>query len=222
MILTDRRKRPQRRRHGNRAPKRLTPLNVRCTKIAMRPSFNAAAMLILGLVSGVCCGPVLAEELPIVKDASVNDFQNRSDDAKPYDFDAPPQGLFRTITMAEGFEEELGYRRTHEIVPVKPTERFSADASGIFIVFTLHQHYQAFQVFGRCYPESVPGLDPNTVIGQDAMYIALEDESGYLKLSSPQGWKPGRYRVEIHAGEQVNEVSLMGTMRFTVAAADKP
>jgi len=69
----------------------------------------------------------------------------------------------------------------------------------------------------------VPGLDPNTVIGQDVMYIALEDESGYLKLSSPQDrWKPGRYKVEIHAGEQVNEVSLMGTMRFTVATAEAP
>jgi hypothetical protein len=55
------------------------------------------------------------------------------------------------------------------------------------------------------------------------MYIALEDESGYLKLSSPEGrWKPGRYKVEIHAGEQVNEVSLMGTMRFTVAGSDPP
>jgi hypothetical protein len=140
-----------------------------------------------------------------------------------YDFDAPPQGLFRSITMAEGFEEELGFRRTHEIVPVKPTDRFSPDVSGIFIVFTLHQHYQAFQVFGRCFPESVSGLDPGTMIGQDVMYIALEDESGYLKLSSPPGrWKPGRYKVEIHAGEQVHEVSLMGTMRFTVAASQEP
>jgi hypothetical protein len=174
----------------------------------MGPPLNAA-ILTLGLVSGAWCSLVFAEDLPIVKDASINDFQNRSEDGKPYDFDAPPQGLFRSITMAEGFEEELGYRRTHEIVPVKPTERFSSDASGIFM-------------FGRCYPESVPGLDPHTVIGQDAMYIALEDESGYLKLSSAQGWKPGRYRVEIHAGEQVNEVSLMGTMRFTVSAADTP
>jgi hypothetical protein len=182
-----------------------------------------ALAMILGCLSCASGALVLAEDLPILKDASINDFQNRSDDGKPYDFDAPPQGLFRSITMAEGFEEELGYRRTHEIVPIKPTERFSPDAAGIFIVFTLHQHYQAFQVFGRCYPESVPGLDPQTVIGQDAMYIALEDESGYLKLSSPQGrWKPGRYKVEIHAGEQVNEVSLMGTMRFTVAAADTP
>lgn len=187
-----------------------------------RPRFCVVAT-ILGLWSCSWGGPLWAEELPIVKDSSINDFQNRSEDAKPYDFDAPPQGLFRSITMAEGFEEELGYRRTHEIVPVKPTDRFSPNASGIFIVFSLHQHYQAFQVFGRCYPESVPGLDPDTVIGQDVMYIALEDESGYLKLSSPQGaWKPGRYKVEIHAGEQVNEVSLMGTMRFTVAASEAP
>ncbi|HET7910115.1 MAG TPA: hypothetical protein VFL19_05355 [Nitrospira sp.] len=181
----------------------------------------SAVTMILALWSSVWSSVLFAEDLPIVKDSSINEFQNRSEDAKPYDFDAPPQGLFRSITMAEGFEEEVGYRRTHEIVPVKPTERFSPNASGIFIVFSLHQHYQAFQVFGRCYPESVPGLDPDTIIGQDAMYIALEDESGYLKLSSPQGmWKPGRYKVEIHAGEQVNEVSLMGTMRFTVAATD--
>ena len=182
-----------------------------------------ALVIALGLSSCWWSGVLSAEELPILKDSSINDFQNRSEDAKPYDFDAPPQGLFRSITMAEGFEEELGYRRTHEIVPIQPTERFKPDAPAIFIVFSLHQHYQAFQVFGRCYPESVPGLDPHTIIGQDAMYIALEDESGYLKLSSAQGrWKPGRYKVEIHAGEQVNEVSLMGTMRFTVAASETP
>jgi hypothetical protein len=183
-----------------------------------RASIKAIA---LGLCISASSTVVVASDLPIIKDPSINDFQNRPEDAKPYDFNAPPQGMFRSITMAEGFEEELGYRRTHEIVPIKPTEQFSPDVPGIFIVFSLHQHYQAFQVFGRCFPESVPGLDPNIAIGQDAMYIALEDESGYLKLSSPHGrWKPGRYKVEIHAGEQVNEMSLMGTMRFTVASSD--
>jgi hypothetical protein len=162
-----------------------------------------------------------AEELPLTKNPLIPDLHNRTQDTKSYDFDAPPEGMFRTITMAEGFDEELSFRRTHEIVPVKPTDRFSPDTSGIFVVFSLHQHYQAFQIFGRCYPEAVPGLDPQKLVGQDAMYIALEDESGYLKLSPPQGvWKPGRYRVEIHAGEQVNEMSLMGTMRFTVVAMD--
>lgn len=61
-----------------------------------------ALAMVLGLSS--CCwwGAPFAEELPILKDSSINDFQNGSQDAKPYDFDAPPQGLFRSITMAEG------------------------------------------------------------------------------------------------------------------------
>ena len=163
-----------------------------------------------------------AAELPIIKNAPIPDFQNRTQDVVPYDFDAPPQGLFRTITTAEGFDEELGFHRTHEIVPVKPTDRFAPDTQAVFIVFHLHQHYQGFKVFGRCFPEAVTGLDPTVLIGQDAMHIALEDDSGYLALSPPKGtWKPGRYKVEIHVGEQVNEMSLMGTMRFTIIAAQQ-
>ena len=163
-----------------------------------------------------------AAELPIIKNPPIPDFQNRPQDAIPYDFDAPPQGLFLSITMAEGFDEELGFRRTHEIVPVKPTDRFRPESPAVFIVFHLHQHYQGFQVFGRLFPEAVAGLDPALMIGQDAMHIALEDESGYLTLSPPQTrWQPGRYRVEIHVGEEINEMSLMGTMRFTIAEAGK-
>ena len=161
---------------------------------------------------------LVAAELPVTKNSSISDFQNRSEDVTPYNFDAPPQGLFRTITMAEGFDEELGFQRTHQIVPVKPTDRFRPDTPAVFIVFQLHQHYQGFQVFGRCYPEAVAGLDPAAIVGQDAMLIALEDDSGYLTLSPPQNvWKPGRYKVEIHVGEQVNEMTMMGTMRFTIA-----
>ena len=175
-----------------------------------------AAVLVLAL-------PALpapqAAELPIMKNAPIQDFQNRPQDVIPYDFDAPPQGLFLTITTAEGFDEELGFQRTHEIVPVKPTDQFRPDTPAVFIVFHLHQHYQGFQVFGHCFPEAVAGLDPTVMIGEDAMHIALEDDTGYLRLFPPQGgWKPGRYRVEIHVGEQVNEMSLMGTMRFTIVA----
>lgn len=161
-----------------------------------------------------------AEDLPLTKNLPIPEFQNRAQDAKPYNFDAPPEGMFRSITMAEDFEEELGFRRTHEIVPVKPTERFAADSPAIFIIFSLHQHYQAFKVFGRCLPEEVAGVEPGTIVSEDAMYIALEDETGYLRLFPPQGgWRAGRYKVEIHAGEQVNEMSLVGTMRFTIVAA---
>ena len=185
------------------------------TRIARRAGRRAIAVVIVIALSALPA--LLAAELPITKNSPISDFQNRPQDVAPYDFDAPPQGLFRTITTAEGFDEELGFQRTHEIVPVKPTNLFRPDIPAVFIVFHLHQHYQGFQVFGRCFPEAVAGLDPTVMIGQDAMRIALEDESGYLILSPSQdAWKPGRYKVEIHVGEQVNEMSLMGTMRFTV------
>lgn len=159
-----------------------------------------------------------AEELPLTENVPISEFQNRVEDVAGYDFDAPPAGLFRSITTAENFEEEIGHLRTHEIVPVRPTNRFSMDTPTVFIVFSLHQHYQGFNVFGRCFPESVPGLAAETLISEDVVHVALEDNSGYLSLRPPPGgWRPGRYKVEIHVGEQVNELSLMGTMRFTIA-----
>ena len=189
-----------------------------CTKTVMPAVFIALFIVYYGFAGT----PAQSAELPITKNPPIPEFQNRPQDVTPYDFDAPPQGMFLSIATAEGFEEELGFRRTHEIVPVKPTDRFRPDTAAVFIVFHLHQHYQGFQVFGLCFPEAVAGLDPTVMIGQDAMHIALEDESGYLRLSPPQGsWKPGRYRVEIHVGEEVNEMSLMGTMRFTIGAAEK-
>jgi hypothetical protein len=63
----------------------------------------------------------IAEELPLTENVPMSEFQNRTEDVKAYDFDAPPQGLFRSITMAEDFEERLGSLRTHEIVPIKPS-----------------------------------------------------------------------------------------------------
>jgi hypothetical protein len=162
------------------------------------------------------------EDLPLTENVPIYEFQNRTEDVKAYDFDAPPQGLFRSIALAEDYEERLGALRTHDIVPIKPTERFRADVAAVFIVFALHQHYQAFTVFGRCMPEQVGGVTPGTIVSEDAMHIALEDDSGYLTLAPPRGgWKPGRYKVEIHTGEEVNEMTLMGTMRFTIVAPGK-
>lgn len=159
------------------------------------------------------------EGLPLTENVPMSEFQNRTKDVTTYDFDAPPQGLFRSIAMAEDFEERLGPLRTHEIVPIKPTERFASTTPAVFIVFSLHQHYQGFNIFGRCLPETVSGMVSGTVVSEDVVHVALEDDSGYLRLSPPHGgWRPGHYKVEIHAGEQVNEMSLMGTMRFTVIA----
>jgi hypothetical protein len=176
-------------------------------------------MLSPGFLGGAFIG---AEEFPLTRNVPIPEFQNRTHDIQQYNFDAPPGGMFRSIVLSESFEEELGFQRTHEIVPVKPTEEFQAGSEPVFIVFRLHQHYQSFQLFGLCYPEDVPGMDTELIVSQDTMYVALEDDTGYLKLIAPQaGWQPGRYKVLIHAGEQVNDMTLMGTMRFTIAQAQR-
>ena len=181
---------------------------------------NTAHWFVVPMMAGILLWmhPALAADLPLTENKPISEFQNRAEDVSAYNFDAPPQGMFYSIVVAEGFEERLGFHRTHEIVPVRPTEHFTSDKHEVFIVFALHQHYQGFTIFGRCLPESVPGITSHTIVSEDAAQVALEDESGYLKLSPPQGgWRPGRYKVEIHAGEQVNEMSLMGTMRFTIS-----
>jgi hypothetical protein len=165
---------------------------------------------------GFWLDPSYGEELQITPNPSIQDFQNRLDDVKPYDFDAPPQGMVRSITFAEGFDEVMGIRRSHEIVPVNIKDTFGPE-SPVYVVFSIFPHYESFQLFGRCYPEEVRGLDPTTIVAEDAMYFALEDESGYFKLHPPTGgWKPGRYKVEIHVGWKINDISLLGTMRFRV------
>lgn len=159
-----------------------------------------------------------AEQPPMTRDVPIPEFQNPDTFVPFYDFDAAPKGLFRSIQFTEGFEEELGYRRTHEIVLVSPTEIFHPDSPTVYLVFSVFPHYESFQVQGVCFPENVEGLDPKTPVAKDSMYLALEDETGYLKLLPPtEGWKPGTYKVEIHIGWQVNQISLIGTMRFTVA-----
>lgn len=174
----------------------------------------ATAILLVGLS---LCGQSLAEEPPLTRDVPIQEFQNKFETPN-YDYNAPPQGLFRSIQVAEGFEEEIGFRRSHEIVPTSPTEVFRPDSPSVFVVFNVFPHYESYQVLGVCYPEQVEGLDPKKPVAQDAMYLALEDESGYLKLFPPPGgWKPGKYKVEIHVGWQVNQANLLGTMRFTVA-----
>ena len=73
------------------------------------------------------------------------------------------------------------------------------------------------QVTALCYPEAVQGMNPMELVTEDAMELTTEDTSGYLQLFPPtSGWKPGRYKVEIHVGWEINDISLMGTMRFDV------
>jgi len=61
------------------------------------PLFLAA--MAVGLL---CAGLSLAEDPPLTRDVPIEEFQNRGE-VPSYDFDAPPQGLIRSIQFAEGF-----------------------------------------------------------------------------------------------------------------------
>lgn len=132
--------------------------------------------------------------------------------------DKRPGGLFRHITLAESFEEDLDLRRGHRYYPVHPTETFSSDALAVHVVFRVFQHYSAYQVIGRLFPEKVPGASGGTFTDEETVYLTVEDESGYLKFFAPsqEGWTPGLYRVEIFVGFEANEVTRMGILHFTV------
>ena len=185
--------------------------------------FERSFVSLLAGLTWMLIGQSYAEDLPLTPNVPIDQFQNRHEDFKPYNFDAAPQGIFRTIQVAEGFDEEFGFRRQVEIIPVNPTREFLSTNKPVFIVFQLYQHFQSFEIFGVCYPEEVAELGPETVVARDTALVQMEDESGYLKLFPPTGgWKPGRYKVEIHVGEEINNISLVGTMRFSVVAPNAP
>ena len=134
--------------------------------------------------------------------------------------DEPPGGLFYRIQFAKGFEEKEGIRRGHFVVPVDSTNVFPPDTESLFLVFTVHQHYTPYQVFGRLYSEQVQGLKSSTLVDEDIMHLATEDESGYLHFSPPEDeWAEGSYRVEVFVGFEASELNKMGTMRFSVMSS---
>lgn len=200
-------------------------------RISVLPSALVAALTLCTITPLSIPAAAQAEDLPLTRNVPLDQFQNRVEDQRPYDFNAPPQGMFLEIQTAQDVDDVEGFRRTQEFVPITPTDRFAPDAP-VYIVFRLHQHYQGFKVFGLCYPEttdqSTAPIDttiataeatPPPPLSQDTMHIAMEDESGYLRLPAPDGgWPIGSYKVEIHVGEQISELTLMGTMRFTVTA----
>ncbi len=203
-------------------------------RISVLPSALVAALTLCTITPLSIPAAAQAEDLPLTRNVPLDQFQNRVEDQRPYDFNAPPQGMFLEIQTAQDVDDVEGFRRTQEFVPITPTNRFTPDAP-VYIVFRLHQHYQGFKVFGLCYPDTVDRsaalatpTDPTSStadaappppLSQDTMHIAMEDESGYLRLPAPDGgWPIGPYKVEIHVGEQISELTLMGTMRFTVTA----
>jgi len=134
--------------------------------------------------------------------------------------DRHPAGLFSRVVMAHGHELIMGHARSFQIIPVRPSETFSADVPEIFVVFHLQQHESEFTVYGRWVVEKGEGVPANHILGTDAMLLMTEDESGYLSLKRPQaGWPVGDYKVKIFTGTGDSNMDPIGTIRFKVLPA---
>ena len=139
---------------------------------------------------------------------------------KPGYEDRHPEGLFSLIVAAHGHEMVMGNARSFQIIPVKPSEIFSADVPEIFIVFQLQQHESEFKVYGRWFVEKGEGVAPHHFLGADVMLLTTEDESGYLSLKRPStGWPVGDYKVQIFTGTGISDMDPIGTLRFKVLPA---
>jgi hypothetical protein len=132
--------------------------------------------------------------------------------------DQKPEGLFLNITLAEDFDEDLEFRRGNLYYPVRPTEEFSINSSAVYVVFRVFKHFAAYQVIGQMFPDTIEGWATEEMLDEDVVYLALEDESGYLKFFPPsgKGWKAGQYHIDIFVGYEANAVTKMGTMRFRI------
>ncbi len=56
------------------------------------------------------------------------------------------------------------------------------DTSSMYVVFRVFKHYQAYQVIGQVYHDSVEEEATEGMIDEDMAYLTLEDKSGYLKF----------------------------------------
>jgi hypothetical protein len=134
------------------------------------------------------------------------------------------RGLFRKIVTARGAELDDSRTSYHIIKPIGVTDTFSPDTPAIYVVAELLQNaFADFRLVARFILEDPEGKPVGTVLHTDKALFENEDTGGYLVMKRPPGGFPvGKYRVEIHYGEQVNDISLLTLARFKVAGPTKP
>lgn len=131
-----------------------------------------------------------------------------------------PQGLFRGVVTASGFEVDDSRAGLHKVKAIGPTDTFPADAPEIYVVVEfLQSTFDLFRLVGRFILEDPEGKPIGTLLHTDKAQFMNEDTGGFLLMRQPTGGFPvGSYRVEIHY-ETVNDISLLTFARFKVVAA---
>lgn len=131
-----------------------------------------------------------------------------------------PQGLFRKIVTARGFEVDDSRAGLHKVKAIGPTDTFPADAPEIYVVVEfLQSTFDLFRLVGRFILEDPGGKPIGMLLHTDKAQFMNEDTGGFLLMRQPTGGFPvGSYRVEIHY-EAVNDISLLTFARFKVVPA---
>jgi len=127
-------------------------------------------------------------------------------------------GMFRSIVMARGFEIDEGKAGLHPTRAVGVTDTFYPDSPAVYVVTELLvSAFHMFRITGRFILEDPDGRPIGTVVHTDTALFENEDNGGYLIMRQPPGGFPvGKYRVEIHYGEEINDISLLTLARFKV------
>lgn len=131
-----------------------------------------------------------------------------------------PQGLFRKIVTARGFEIDAGRAGLHRVKALGVTSEFTPDTPEIYVVVEfLQSNFDIFRLVGRFILEDPEGKPVGTLLHTDRAQFENEDTGGYLLIRQPPGGFPiGRYRVEIHY-QDVTDMSLLQLVTFTVVSA---
>lgn len=130
-------------------------------------------------------------------------------------------GLFNKIVTARGAEIDPGQAGLHMIRAIEATNTFFANTPEIYVVIELKQSaFDMFELIGRFILEDPDGKPIGRLLHTDRAHFEFSDTGGYMLMKQPQGGYPvGNYRVEIHYGEQVNDISLLTLVRFQVLPA---
>ena len=172
-------------------------------RISDRASF-LVVLIALSVHAGM--GPALSSELPTKRVPLVNPVGEKGG------------GLFARLVTARGAEFDSGRAGIHMIKPIGPTEVFPSDVPEIYVVIELKQSaFDMFELIARFILEDADGKPHGTLMHTDRAHFEFSDTGGYLTMNRPKGGFPvGKYRVEIHYGEMVNDLSLLTLVRFKV------
>ena len=106
----------------------------------------------------------------------------------------------------------------HEFIPLNPHDSFPVTQPEIYLVFGLvSASYDAVPLSAQCFVETAEGTGEPRAVTQDHVMMAMNDQSGYFRLSPPTtGWTPGLYRCGLFAGERSSAYTQADEARFRI------